>query len=225
MKLTQAVIIEAPSFISPTEARTLSLRNLNLTSLDAIHVIENTDIYSIIDLSKNNLSYITEFPKLLRLETLLLGNNHIRSISGLQNLINLQVLSITYNEILYLSDLENLKKLKSLRALYLTGNPVIKNKSYRLWCIWRFPTLQVLDFERVKQIERKQAKEMFDNNEELVNSILAIGVFSNNSTTLKIEQSTEFTEDERKRLEQQLEDADSFEEIQRLEKLLTKGHF
>lgn len=227
MKLTQLLITEAPSFISPINSRTLSLRSLNLESLDAIHILESTDIYSTIDLSKNALSYIDKFPKLLRLENLLLGNNNIRSVAGLENLINLQNLSITYNEILYLSQLEELKTLKSLSSLYLNGNPVTKNKYYRLWCIWRFPTLRVLDFQSVKEIERKQATEMFSNDPELVNSILSIG---GNSTNIQFGDSepsttTKLTQEERDRLEQQLEAADSLEEIQRLEEILTRGYF
>lgn len=227
MKLTQIVITEAPSFISPTDSRTLSLRSLSLDSLDAIHILESTDIYSTIDLSKNNLSYITKFPKLLRLETLLLANNHIRSITGLENLINLQNLSIPYNEILYLSQLEELKNFKLLRSLYLTGNPITKNKHYRIWCIWRFPTLEVLDFQRIKDAERKEANEMFSGNAELVDSILSIGGNSANIESSISEPLSKggLTQEEREKLEQQLEDADSLEEIQRLEEILVRGYF
>lgn len=239
MKLTQSVLEEAPSFISPTEARVLSLRNLDLTSLDAIHVLQSSDIHSIIDITKNSISYLPEFPSLLHLETLILSNNHIRSVTGLAKLVNLQVLSMTYNEIIHFTDLEELKELPSLRSLYLTGNPVVKNKDYRLWCIWRFPTLQVIDFQRVKDVERNQASSIFDNNPDKVKAILSVKPILVPATeALEKEEKTVIndgdakengdskllTENDRDRLEKELEQAESMEEIQRIEAILLRGH-
>lgn len=225
MRLTQTILIEADSFISPLKKRTLSLRNLELTSLDAIGILESSDINSVIDISQNHLSNIPAFPRLLRLDTLILSGNHIRTISGLTTLVNLEVLSVTFNEILYLSDLEELTEIKNLRALYLTGNPVTKNKHYRSWCIWRFPTLQVLDFERVKESERSHAKSTYDENSDLVNSVLSVR--SHGKVTPKQESAevAGLTEDDRKKLENDLEAADSLEEIQRIEEILLRGHF
>lgn len=226
MKLTHSIISEAPSVISPIETRTLLLRNLNLTSLDSIHVLESYDIHSTVDLSQNSIVVISEFPKLLRLNNLLLANNNIRHLSGLKNLINIEVLSLSYNEVLYLSDLEHLKQLKNLRSLYLNGNPVVKNKNYRSWCIWRFPGLQVLDFERIKDSERKTATSMFED-EKLVESILSIG--SNPIVDMEEDASQNvnsgLSDEDRKRLEEELENAESIEEIQRLEEILNQGHF
>lgn len=240
MKLTQAVIEEAPSFISPIGSRVLSLRSLDLTSLDAIHVLQSSDIHSIIDISRNSLAYLPEFPILLHLETLLLANNHIRSLTGLSKLVNLEVLSVTYNEILHLSDLEELKELPSLRALYLTGNPVVKNKDYRLWCIWRFPSLQVIDFQRVKDSERKQASSTFDNNPQKVEAILlvkSVPTLNKNGSQKEVELTEDngsdrdgakvakmLTKEDRDRLEKELEQAESMEDIQRIEEILLRGH-
>lgn len=226
MKLTQTLLTEAPSFISPTESRTLSLRNQNLSSLDSIHVLESSDIHSTLDISKNSISYLPKFPQLLNLSTLLLANNHIRTIQGLEKLINLEVISLAYNEILHLSDLEGLKQLTSLRALYLTGNPVLKNKDYRLWCIWRFPSLQVLDFQRIKDSERKQAALTFENDTEKVAAILSIEPYkpAPESGESQPERSV-LSNEERIRFEKELEQAESLEEIQRLEEILTRGYF
>lgn len=238
MKLTQSTLQEAPSFISPLESRTLSLRNLHLTSLDALNTLESSDIYSTIDLSQNNLSYISELPKLGRVTSLILSKNHIRLIEpSITNLPNLEVLSLTYNDMLYLSSLEELKKLQFLRALYLTGNPIVKNENYRLWCIWRFPQLQVLDFQRVKDSERLQAQELFGKDPKKVENILSVGgshIFVDSGSGEKdishvIEEQTKLegglTEDDREKLEQELEAAESLEEIQRIEDILSRGHF
>lgn len=224
MRLTQNVINDAPSFISPTDSRVLSLRNLNLTSLDSIHILKSTDIYSIIDLTKNSIIYLPEFPILFRLRTLNLSNNHIRTLTGLSNLVNLEVLSLTYNEIGLLSDLEHLQSLKSLSSLYLVGNPVTYKENYRLWCIWRFPKLQVLDFQRIKDCERKQAIKLFSNNEDKIKEILTEksqvidGKKSLTSETKKL------TQEERDQLENELLAADSLEDIQRIEEILNRGH-
>lgn len=223
MKLTNLVLEEAASFISPTGARTLSLRELNLTSLDTISTLQASDIHSIIDLSNNKISFIETFPRLLHLNVLLLANNHIKRISGLKNLINLEVLSISFNEILYLSDLEELTHLPNLRGLYLNGNPIIKNKNYRLWCIWRFPSLQVLDFQRVTSVERKLATEKFKD-ATLVQSILTIGSHRTlNDSDMGSNQTHVLSNEDRQRLEEDLMNAESLEEIQRLEEILNSG--
>lgn len=224
MRLTQNVIQDAPSFISPIDSRVLSLRNLNLTSLDSIQILKSTDIYSILDLSKNSLIHLPEFPLLLRLKTLNLSNNYIRTITGLSNLVNLEVLSLTFNEISLLSDLEQLQDLKLLNSLYLVGNPVTNIEDYRLWCIWRFPKLQVLDFQRIKDYERKQAVELFGTNEDRIKDILSEKTkVINNQEKLTSETKT-LTQEERDQLETELVAAESLEEIQRIEEILLRGH-
>jgi hypothetical protein len=40
-------------------------------------------------------------------------------------------------------------------------NPVNSKKHYRLYVIYRIPTLRVLDFQRVRQKEREQATRLF----------------------------------------------------------------
>jgi U2 small nuclear ribonucleoprotein A' len=231
MKLTQSVIQEAPSFISPLGSRTLSLRNLHLTSLDALNTLESSDIYSTIDLAQNNLSYISDLPKLKRVTTLILSKNHIRLIdSSITNLVNIETLSLTYNDMLYLSSLEALRKLPFLRALYLIGNPIVKNENYRLWCIWRLPKLQVLDFQKVKDSERAAAEELFGKDADKVSLTLSIGnthpsIHEEIGGSVESKADETLTEEDRERLEQELEAAESLEEIQRIEDILSRGHF
>ncbi|KAG0688230.1 U2 snRNP complex subunit [Pichia californica] len=230
MRLTQSILDQAPSFISPTDSRVLSLRNLNLTSLDAINQLQATDIYSIIDLTKNSITYIQEFPLLLRLNTLNLSNNHIRTVTGLSKLVNLEILSITHNDISLFADIEEIKNLTLLRSLYLIGNPITNIENYRLWCIWKFPKLQVLDFQRVKESERKKASEVFDNNdidnethtfsETLKQQQIVIDSEKVNDT----DNNRKLTQADKERLESELEAAESLEEIQRIEEILLRDH-
>lgn len=239
MRLTQSIIQDAPSFVSVTDSLVLSLRLNDLTSLDSIQILQESDIYSILDLSKNKLSYITEFPSLLRLKTLILSNNEIYIITGLQNLINIESLSLTYNKITHLSDLESLKTLTSLRSLYLTGNPVTATQNYRLWCIWRFPKLEILDFQRIKQKERVQAEKIFSDSKQVdaVLSIKSANVSeivlsedqeSNKQTNhAKVENNSikKLTKKERTLLEKELEKAETLEDMQRIEDILNRGHY
>jgi hypothetical protein len=39
-------------------------------------------------------------------------------------------------------------------------------QNYRYWIIWRCPTVRYLDFAKVRDVERKKAKELFGSAEE-----------------------------------------------------------
>jgi U2 small nuclear ribonucleoprotein A' len=48
---------------------------------------------------------------------------------------------------------------------------------YRLYILWRNPNIRVLDFERVKDVERAKAKELFgmlDKPSELASQIMGV---------------------------------------------------
>jgi len=74
---------------------------------------------------------------------------------------NLHTLVLTNNNISELGDLEALKELKYLKYISLLGNPVQEKKWYREWLVWRIPGLRVLDFQRIRDKERAQAKALF----------------------------------------------------------------
>ena len=62
------------------------------------------------------------------------------------------------------SDLNEVAKLSlsvSLRRLCLLRNPVCERPDYRLFVISRLPQLKVLDFAKVSEQERAQARERF----------------------------------------------------------------
>merc|ERR1711935_618633 len=101
---------------------------------------------------------------LRRLRTLMLMNNRISRIaedcfSPLPNLISI---TLTGNKLEKLVDLEPLTKLKTLERLSLMENPVVKVKHYRPYMIIKCSkTLRVLDFNRIKDKERKAAGLLF----------------------------------------------------------------
>lgn len=70
---------------------------------------------------------------------------------------NLQTLVLTNNNIAELGDLEPLKELRNLKYISLLGNPVTEKKWYREWLAWRFPSLRVVDFQRIRDKVRSSA--------------------------------------------------------------------
>ena len=98
-------------------------------------------------------------PPLLRLRTLLLGNNRVSKVEdgwtemcpGLENLV------LTNNRLSRFEEIEKLAFCKSLVRLTLIGNIVTNLPNYRLFVVFKMPSLRVLDFQKVTQAERKEA--------------------------------------------------------------------
>jgi len=116
-----------------------------------------------IDFSDNDIVKIDGFPLLKRLTGLLFNNNKITHIdTGLGGKIaNLQTLILTNNKITNLPDLDSLGEFRKLTTLSLLKNPVIRQPHYRLYMLYKIPSLKFLDFQKVKKQEREDAKSMF----------------------------------------------------------------
>jgi len=117
-----------------------------------------------IDFSDNAIVRVEGFPKLPRLSALYLNNNRISRIARqLEEAIpRLQWLILTNNKLTNLVDLEPLQTLPRLKYLSLIDNPVTKQPGYRLFIINRCKKLKVLDFRKVKDSEREEAKKLFE---------------------------------------------------------------
>lgn len=116
-----------------------------------------------IDFINNDLRVLGNFPRLNRLQQLLLNNNRISKIeSGLEEHVpNLHTIILTNNALSELGDLEPLISCKQLTHLSVLDNPVTKKPHYRLFVIYKLPQLHVLDFNKVKLTERKEAEQLF----------------------------------------------------------------
>ncbi|VEU22316.1 DEKNAAC103719 [Brettanomyces naardenensis] len=232
------MVIDAPSFINPVGERMLSLRSLQLSDITSLSTLNQADIFECIDLTDNDLIIVPKLPKLHRLKTLLLGRNRVRLFDDSfgSELHNLETLSLVNNFIRTAKDLENLASLQQLRDLYLTGNPVTKLKNYRLWCVWRFPNLKVLDFEKVKDTERKKAKELFGSLEkpsELVDEILTgegevehIDEKENISKKdIEIKSNIQrLSKEQKEDLKKELASAEKLVDIERIQGILERGY-
>ncbi|KAJ1964250.1 U2 snRNP complex subunit [Dipsacomyces acuminosporus] len=179
MKLTAELIGNSPTYINAIKDRELDLSRNHIPMLENLGATR--DLNDSLNLCTNNIRVLGNFPTLSRLRNLYLSDNRIVSVEqGIAQFIpNLETLVLTNNEIKELVDIEPLREFNNLHILSLVNNPVMRKAHARLWCIWRLPsTLRVLDFERVKEKERAEAKKLFESSDgalsDLAKSILAI---------------------------------------------------
>lgn len=186
MRLTIDLLRYAASYINPIGQREINLRKYAIPSIENLGILN--DGYDTIDLSENSIVIIDNFANMKRLNTLLLHNNKIRRIAkGLgSKIINLENLMLNSNQIMHvkyflsflvifwqypctnrfvfffqMSDLEGIEELTNLIRVSLIGNPVTKDRNYRLWMIAKLPKLKYLDFKKIQQSERIEAQKIF----------------------------------------------------------------
>ncbi|QRV86333.1 U2 small nuclear ribonucleoprotein A [Ceratobasidium sp. AG-Ba] len=162
MKLTPEVLAAAPSFINPLKDRELNLRGHKIAAIENLGVTH--DQHDTIDFTDNALTSLSNLPRLHRLHTLLLSSNRISHIapSIATSAPRLKTIVLTNNAIAELADLSPLGTLKYLEYLSLLGNPVREKKNYRDWVVFKCSSsLRVLDFQRIKDKERKTARALF----------------------------------------------------------------
>jgi len=156
-----------------------------------------------------------------RLSTLLLSNNRISTVAtGLGPKIpNLETLILTGNRVENLAALDPLSEFNKLQNLSLLKNPVTKQKHYRLYIIYKLPSIKILDFQKVKAKERVEAAKLFDSETgaQLVSTISQIKAVP---TTIPMPQ---LTEEQKQKIQEMIGKATTSEEIQRLDRALRSG--
>lgn len=216
MRLTSLLIDHAPTVINPQGQYTIQLRNLKIPYIENLGILQ--DKFDVIDLTGNELVELAGLPPAShKLRVLLLANNNITTISDIQDLPNLSTIALTNNKVASFRDILGLAHLPSLTNLSLVGNPVSGLEHYRIFVIWLLPSLTVLDFQKVKQAERQQGSEKFGASlsgaTALAQSLLGAGPGPK-----------KLSDDDRIRLIQKLETADSIDEIEAIELALKTGH-
>ncbi|KAI5806710.1 small nuclear ribonucleoprotein U2, A [Peziza echinospora] len=229
MRLTTDLITSSLSYLNPLKERELDLRGHKIPAIENLGVAKDQDA---IDFTDNDIQQLGNFPLSPRLRTLLLARNRI---SGIQQGIassmpNLTVLVMNSNSIQELADLEPLAGCAKLTHLVLMENPVTRKENYRSWVIWRIPSVRFLDYQRIKDAERKQASELFGTIEDpspLASKILGIKSrtfdLGPSSSSREKEFTTRLTDAEKKALEARIRAAKSLEEVARLENELREG--
>ncbi|KAI2623720.1 L domain-like protein [Xylaria nigripes] len=236
MRLTAELLQSSPSWLNALKERELNLRGHRIPAIENLGVAGPQDA---IDLVDNDIQVLGNFPLSPRIHTLLLARNRISSIqltltNSIPNLMNLQLES---NNLRELADLDPLASFPRLTHLVLRDNPVTKKEHYRYWVLWRCPSVRFLDYVKVKDAERKHAKDVFGTVEAPTN--LATTIMNIKSRVVDTSSSLEngsgasglstrvsrikLTDKERKRLQDMIKRATSLDEITRLEAMLREG--
>jgi len=176
----------------------------------------------VIDLSDNAIQKLEGFPLLRRLTTLLISNNYLKSIGdGLGNsLPNLEYLILTNNRISNLADLDALEELSNLRILSLIRNPVVNKNHYRSYVINKLPKLRVLDYRKISDKERQEARELFggETGEQLKSEIAKTKALVTGNINKGV-----FSPEQEALIEKAISNVGSMQEAQRLEQIIQSG--
>ncbi|XP_058501998.1 leucine-rich repeat-containing protein 61 [Solea solea] len=130
----------------------LKLRGLGIQDLGCIGECISLER---LDLSGNNITNLASLASLGVLSVLNLSANRISNLEPLRSCESLQNLNVAGNIISSIESLhclQSLRKLESIRLkdnTYNYTNPVCRNTSYRIIVLEMFPSIKVLDGERV----------------------------------------------------------------------------
>jgi len=226
MRLTLDLLTQAEQSLNAAKQRQLMLRGMKIPSIENLG--GTNDAYECLDLSDNDLIKLGNFPPLKRLRTLMLANNRVSRIAPdcFDSIPNVNAVVLTGNKLEKLVDLEALTKLKNLERLSLLDNPVTKVKHFRPYMIHKCSKhLRILDFNRIKDKERKAATLLFAGErgkkllEEIAPPRAAGKEASEKVEVAKTGPSPEVIE----RIKKAIAEAETIEEVTRLEKALKSG--
>ena len=160
-RLTAELIASAPAYMNPLNERELCLRSYRLPAIESLGA--TADEYDALDLSHNQLSRLDNFPLLVNLTTLVCHHNAIRRISNALHaaLPRLSHLALSHNALAQHTDLAPLARCQKLVWLDVTGCPLARLPDYRLRVLHVLPRLRVLDYNRVKQSERRESERQY----------------------------------------------------------------
>lgn len=195
----------------------LDLSQLNITSItDVNKAIEknNNIIYNTLVLSENAISGdldVSSITNILYCQHLIVDNANTTNINLDLLPRNLKKLSFKNNNIDTFSNIIASKKCKTLLEIDLSGNYITKEANYRVRLLDAIPSLVYIDGTKITKNERKQSRDLRDQK----------------TGTLSADKGFEFGALETKKeiiesLKQKLLNAETLEEIDRLELELSK---
>ncbi|GAA6000815.1 hypothetical protein JCM10207_004672 [Rhodosporidiobolus poonsookiae] len=246
VRLDADLLARVPSTLNPLNDRELDLRGLKIPAIENLGVTK--DQLDALDLTDNAITSVSNFPLLRRLSHLVLSNNPVRTVSAsvATSLPNLRTLVLTASALpkdglALLGD--TLGRCRKLESLSCKGAPVAQAEHYKDWIVFSCPKLRVLDYERVKQKDRDHARSLFLNADDtpttLHDAFKAAAAAGLSAPSLVggagktfepgVEPSAAgkagrlLTKEEKERVRQAIEGAESVEEIRRLQRMLAQG--
>ncbi|XP_066151887.1 U2 small nuclear ribonucleoprotein A' [Euwallacea fornicatus] len=226
VKLTAELIQNSMQYMNPVKDRELDLRGYRIPEIENLGA--TGDQFDTIDFSDNDIRKLDGFPYLKRIKCLLLNNNRvIRIADHLEEYIpNLESLILTGNQIEDLGDVESLASLEKLTTLSLLHNPITAKQHYRLYLVFKLPQLKLLDFRKIKQKERDEAKTLFKSKrgKEIQKDIIKRSkTFIPGGNMHNLAKSRGLSDEEIKTIRDAINNANSLEEVERLQKILQSG--
>ena len=218
VRINYELLDKCNKFYNPLHVRELDLSNYMINSIENMSIF-NTYQFEMINFDNNYIHHIDNFIYSLSIKYLSFYNNQISSINIkniILNLPNLTTLNVSNNLINDKNFIISLGYIKSLTNLIILNNPIIitwnkeekKKNLFRLYIISVIPSLKILNYQKVKVIERKQAQEIYG-------TISSTTIVDNNSSLSSISS-------EKERLKLLIKQANTLDEINRLEKLLQR---
>ncbi|KAL3135814.1 hypothetical protein ABBQ32_007376 [Trebouxia sp. C0010 RCD-2024] len=152
---------------------------------------------------------------------------------------NLDWLMLSGNRLASLADLDPLSTLPKLQHLSLLDNPVTKQPNYRLYVIYRCKKLKQLDFRKVKQKEREEAAQVFASAQQPADASAQAATFEPDEELAQAEAAAAAATQQQAAepvvrkgpspeqitaIKAAIANAQTLEEVQRLENALTSGH-
>ncbi|CBH16642.1 U2 small nuclear ribonucleoprotein 40K, putative [Trypanosoma brucei gambiense DAL972] len=187
MRLTLDTIRRAPQFTNALRQRELDLRGLGITVLEEHTLTFLNDSFDVLNLSQNPLARLEYFPgdsaplataaaqngsakpasrMMLRLQTLVVHRNrltHVSEATCAAVLPNLRAFVADHNEFRELRDLLFLSHWKKLEILSIEHNPITiseDNARLRAYVVFLCPTLKLVNYQRVTQVDRQNVETM-----------------------------------------------------------------
>lgn len=166
VKLTPQLIDDAAERTNPVRERELILRGLKFSVIENLGI--GLDQYDAYDLCDNDILKFGNFPNLVKCKYIYASNNRIGYIAGdiSLRLPNLLEINLINNDIRSLTNIKRLEKCECLKYLSLSRNPVVLEPNYRKFVIYTLKNLKFLDFLKIKERERAEAKDFFENQPE-----------------------------------------------------------
>lgn len=136
----------------------------------------------------------------------------------------METLILTGNHIEELTDIDCLANLEKLSTLCLMQNPISAKQHYRAYVIYKIPQLRLVDFRKVKQKERDEAKVLFRSKrgKEIQKELLKKAkTFTAGAGLGEMKKGP--TESDLKRIRDAINKASSLEEVERLQMQIQAG--
>ncbi|CCD61684.1 putative U2 small nuclear ribonucleoprotein A' [Caenorhabditis elegans] len=229
VRLTTELFAERPQFVNSVNMREINLRGQKIPVIENMGVTR--DQFDVIDLTDNDIRKLDNFPTFSRLNTLYLHNNRINYIAPdiATKLPNLKTLALTNNNICELGDIEPLAECKKLEYVTFIGNPITHKDNYRMYMIYKLPTVRVIDFNRVRLTEREAAKKMFKGKSgKKARDAIQKSVHTEDPSEIEPNENSSgggarLTDEDREKIKEAIKNAKSLSEVNYLQSILASG--